>query len=215
MWTGFRSWGSGEKEELKKTLRFLPWAIEWIMLPFTKTRKKGLGPVVVAVPSLSQVWLFATPGTVGCQVPLSSILSWSLLRFMSIELVMLSNHLILCYPLLLLPSVFPSIRVFSNELAPHQVAKVLELQVQHQSFQWIFRVDFFYDWLVWSPCGPRDSQESSPQPHFKSINSSVLSFLYGSALTSVHDYWKSHRFDYTELCGKVMSLIFNLLSKLL
>ena len=132
-WTGFRSWGSGKKEESKKTLRFLPRATEWIMLPFTKTRKKekGLGPVVVVtVPSLNEIWLFATPWTVGYQAPLSSILSWSLLRFMSIELVMLSNHLILCYPLLLLPSVFPSIRVFSNELAPHQVAKVLELQQQ-------------------------------------------------------------------------------------
>ena len=55
----------------------------------------------------------------------------------------------------------------------HKVAKVLELQLQHQSFQWIFTVDFFYDWLAWSPCSPRDSQESSPTPAFKSINSSV------------------------------------------
>ena len=46
----------------------------------------------------------------------------------------------------------------------HQVAKVLELQLHHQSFQWIFRVDFLWDWLVWSPCSPRDSQESSPAP---------------------------------------------------
>ena len=60
----------------------------------------------------------------------------------------------------------------------HQVVKVLELQLQHQSFQWIFRVDFLKDWLVWSPCCPRDSQESSPAPQFKSINSSVLSLLY-------------------------------------
>ena len=60
----------------------------------------------------------------------------------------------------------------------HQVAKVLELQLQHQSFQWIFRIDFLLDWLVWSPCSPRDSQESSTTPHFKSINSLVLSLLY-------------------------------------
>ena len=60
----------------------------------------------------------------------------------------------------------------------HQVAKLLELQLQHQSFQWIFRTDFLYNWLVWSPCNPRDSQKSSPAPQFKSINSSVLSFLY-------------------------------------
>ena len=62
----------------------------------------------------------------------------------------------------------------------YQVAKVLEFRVQHQSFQWILRTDFLQDWLVGSPCSPRDSQESSPTPQFKSINSSVPSFLYGS-----------------------------------
>ena len=56
----------------------------------------------------------------------------------------------------------------------HQVAKLLELQLQHQSFQWIFRTDFLSDGLVGSPCSPRDSQESSPTPQFKSINSLVL-----------------------------------------
>ena len=74
----------------------------------------------------------------------------------------------------------------------HQVAKVLELQLQHQFFQWVFRVGFLEDWLVWSPCSPRDSQKSSPAPQFKSINSSALSLLYGPTLTSVHDYWKNH-----------------------
>ena len=61
----------------------------------------------------------------------------------------------------------------------HQVAKVLELQLQHQSFQWLFSVDFLSDWLVWFSCYPRDPQEFSPMPQFKSINSSVLSLLYG------------------------------------
>ena len=60
----------------------------------------------------------------------------------------------------------------------HQVAKVLEFQLQLQSFQWIVRIDFLYDWQAWSPCSLRDSQESSPTPQFQSINSSVLSFLY-------------------------------------
>ena len=77
----------------------------------------------------------------------------------------------------------------------HQVAKVLELQLQHLSFQRMFRTDFLYDLLVWFPCSPRDSQESSPTPQFKSINSSVLSFLYGPTLTSIPDHWKSHSFD--------------------
>ena len=70
----------------------------------------------------------------------------------------------------------------------NQVAKVLEFQLQHQSCQWIFRTDFLYDGLFVSPCSPRDSQESSPTPHFKSINSSALSFLYSPTLTSIHDY---------------------------
>ena len=67
----------------------------------------------------------------------------------------------------------------------HQVAKELELWLQHQPFQWIFMVDFLWDWLVWSPCCPRDSQEASLAPQFESINSSVFSLLYGSTLTSM------------------------------
>ena len=72
----------------------------------------------------------------------------------------------------------------------HQVAKVLEFQLQHQSFQWIVRTDFLRDCLVGSPCSPRDSQESSPTPQFKSINPLALSFLYSPTLTSIHDHWK-------------------------
>ena len=73
----------------------------------------------------------------------------------------------------------------------HQIAKVLEFQLQHQSFQWTPRTDL----LVGSPCCPRDSQESSPTPQFKSINSLVLSFLYSPTLTSIHDYWKNRSLD--------------------
>ena len=85
----------------------------------------------VVVQSLSCVSLFATPGTEACQAFLSFPISWSLLRLMSIESVMPSNHLILCRPLLLLPSIFPSISVFFQWVgSSHQVAKVLELQLQ-------------------------------------------------------------------------------------
>ena len=76
-----------------------------------------------------------------------------------------------------------------------QVAKVLEFQLQHQSFQWLFRTDFLWDGLVGSPCSPRNSQESSPTPQFKSINSLALNFLYSPTLTSIHDYWKNHSLD--------------------
>ena len=77
----------------------------------------------------------------------------------------------------------------------HEVAKVLEFQLQHQSYQWTPRTDLLQNGLVGSPCSPRDSQESSPAPQFKSINSSVLSFLHSPTLTSIHDHWKNHSFD--------------------
>ena len=102
-----------------------------------------------SVQSLTCVQLFATPRTAACQASLFITNSQSLFKFMFIKSVMPSNHFILCCPLLL-PSMFPSIRVFYNEsflhfqwlISSHQVARVLEFQLQHQSFQWIFRTWF-------------------------------------------------------------------------
>ena len=93
------------------------------------------------------------------------------------------------------PQSFPASGSFPSVSSSHQVAEVLEFQLQHQSLQWIFRTDFFSDGLVGSPCSPRDSQKSSPTPEFKGIYSSVLSFLYSPTLTSIHDYWKNYSFD--------------------
>ena len=142
---------------------------------------------------LSHVQLFATPWTVARQASLSITNCQSLLKFTSIKLVRPYNHLVLCHPLLL-PSIFPSIRVLPMSQFFTSGTQVLKLQLQHQSFQWIFRTDFLEDWLVGSPCNPRDSQESTPTPQFKSIHSLVLSFLYSPTL-STHDYWKNHSFD--------------------
>ena len=148
-----------------------------------------------SVQSLSYVLFFETPWTAAHPASLPITNSRSLLKLMAIESVMPSKHLILCHPLLP-PLLFPSIRVFSKRVSSlHYVAKVLAFQLQHQSFQWIFRTDFLYDGLVRYPWSPRDTQESSPTPQFKSINSSVLSFLYSPILTSIHDYWKNHSFD--------------------
>ena len=94
---------------------------------------------------------------------------------------------------------FPTSGSFPASWSSHQVAKVLELQPQHKSFQWIFRVDLLKVWLVWSPCNPRDSQESSPAPQFESINSLALSFRYGPTFIPIHDYWKNHSFDCIDL----------------
>ena len=151
--------------------------------------------VSVSVHSLSRVWLFATPWIAARQASLSITNSRSPPKPLSIMSVMPSNHLILCHPLLLLPSIFPSISVFSNESALRiRWPKLLEFQLQHQSFQWTPRTDLFQDGLV-GFCSPEDSQESSPTPQVKSINSSVLSFLYSPTLTSIHDYWKNHSLD--------------------
>ena len=78
----------------------------------------------------------------------------------------------------------------------HQVAKVLELQLQYQSFQWVFRTDFLWDWLGWSICSPWDSQESSPAPQFKSINSLALSLLYSPALMDIYIHTYIHIYVY-------------------
>ena len=113
--------------------------------------------------------------------------------------MMPSNHVILCRPLLLPTSSFPASGCFPWVGSLYQVAKVLEFQLQHQSFQWICRTDFLWDGLVGSPCSPRDAQESSLTPQFKSINFSVLSSLYSPNLTSIHDHWKNHSLDYMDI----------------
>ena len=77
----------------------------------------------------------------------------------------------------------------------HEVAKVLEFQLQHHSFQRNRRADLLQNGLVGSPCSPRDSQDSSPTPQFKGINSSALSLLHSPTLTSIHDHRKNHSLD--------------------
>ena len=119
--------------------------------------------------------------------------SWSLLKLMPINSVMPSNHFIFCRPLLLLPPIPPSIRVFPNEST---------LRMRWPKY-WSFSFNISpsnehpgqMDGLVGSPCSPRDSQESSPTPQFKIINSSVFSFLYSPTLASIHDHWKNHSVD--------------------
>ena len=111
-----------------------------------------------------------------------------------------SNHLILCRPLLL-PSVFPSIRVFSNE-SPLRIRwpKYWSFSFSiHASNEYSGLISFRIDWFdLLAVQGTL--KESSPTPQFKSINSSAFSLLYGPTLTSIHDYWRSHSFDYMDLC---------------
>ena len=151
--------------------------------------------------SVTKSCLFATPWTATHQAPLSSTVSSSLFKFISIVSVILSNQLILCYPLLLLSSIFPSTRVFFSESALRtRWTKCWSFGFNiSPSNEYLGVVSFGID-RVLSPCCPRDSQESSPAPQSKSINSLVLSFLYGPTLTSTHDYWKNYSFDDMDLC---------------
>ena len=107
------------------------------------SKKWDINDLFSSVQLLSRVWLFATPWTAAHQASLFIINSWSLLKLMSIELVMPSNHFILCRPLFLLPSIFPRIRVFSNELVLHIMwPKYWSFSFSISASQWIFRTDF-------------------------------------------------------------------------
>ena len=152
-------------------------------------------PIFSSVQSLSRVRFFVTPWTAACQASLSIMNSRSFPKLMSIELVIPSNHLIRCRPHLLPPSIFPSIRVFSNEP---------DLRMRWPKF-WSFSFNISpskeYSGLISFRMDGLDllavqgTQESSPTPQFKSISSSAPSFLHGPTLTSIYDYWKNHSFD--------------------
>ena len=166
--------------------------------------------LTLVVQSLSRVRLFVTPWTEACQASLSFTICQNLLRLRPTELMMPSNHLILFSPDL---SLSQHQSLFQQVGSSHQVAKVLELQPQHQSFQWIFRVDFLYDWLAWFSCFPRDFQESSPAPQFESIISLALSLLYSPTSHLYMTAGKTLALTTWTFVAKVMSLLFNTLSR--
>ena len=156
-----------------------------------KTHVLDLSPVQL----LSRVQLFATPWTATHQVSLSITTFQSLLKLMSITSMMPSNHLILCQHFSFCLQSFPASGSFQmSQFFPaggqstrvSASTSVLPMNIQ----DW-----FPLGWTVGSPCSPRNSQESSPTPQFKSINSLVLSFPYSPTLTSIHDYWKIHSLD--------------------
>ena len=146
-----------------------------------------------SVQLLSHVCLFATPWTAARQASLSIINSQRLLKFMSIESVMPSNNLILCNPLLLPLSIFPSIRVFSKE----SVLRIRWPKYWSLSFsispsnEYAGLISFRMDWL--DLLAVQGILKSLLQQHtFKSINSLAFSFLYSPTLTSIHDHWKKN-----------------------
>ena len=159
---------------------------------------------ISSVQSLSLVLVFATPWTAApwtaaCQASLSITTSWSLLKLKSIELVMTSNHLILCHPLLLLPSIFPSIRVFSNE----SVLRIRWPEYWGLSFsirpsnEYSGLISFRMDWL--DLLAVQGTLKCLLQHHSSKASIPWPSVFFLRAihdfLTSIHDYWKNHSFD--------------------
>ena len=147
-----------------------------------------------SIQSFGNVWHFMIPWTATGQASLAITNSRAYSKLMYIQSVMPSNQLILCRPLLLLPSLFPSIRVFTSQffasggqsIGVSASASVLPMNIQ----DWLT-----LGWTGWISLQSKDFQESSPTPQFKSINSSVLRFHCSPTLTSIHDYWKNHSFD--------------------
>ena len=149
-----------------------------------------------SVQSLSHVWLFATPWTAACQASLSITNSRSPPRPMSIESMMPSKHLILCHPLLLRPQSFPASKSFpmsqlfvSGGQSMGVSASTLVLPMNTQDWSPL-------GWTGWISLKSKGlSRVFFNIPQFKSINSSALSFLYSSTLTSIHDHWKNYSLD--------------------
>ena len=149
---------------------------------------------ISSVQSLSHVRLFETPWTVAHQASLSITNSQSLLKLMSIKSVMPSNHLILCRPLLFMPSIFPSIRVFSNESVPHirwpkYWSFSFSISPSNEYSGLIFRID----WL--DLLAVQGTLKCLLQHHSSKHQFFALSFLCSSTLTSIHDYWENNSLD--------------------
>ena len=148
-----------------------------------------------SVQLLSRVWLFVTPWTVARQASLSITNSQSLLKLMSITLAMPSNRLILCHPLLLLPSIFRRIRVFFNEsLLPIRWPKYWSFSFNiSPSNEHSRLISFRMNWL--DLLAVQGTLKSLLQHHSSKASILQLSFLYSPTLTSIHDHWKNHSLD--------------------
>ena len=147
------------------------------------------------ITQFSPVWLFVTPWTTACQASLSFTDSWNLPKLMSIKSVMPSNHLILCHPLLLLPSVFPSIRVFSNESDLHirwpkywSFSFNISPSNEHSGL-----ISFRLDWL--DLLAVQGTLKSLLQHHSSKASMLRCSAFFIVQLSSIHDSWKNHNFD--------------------
>ena len=142
-----------------------------------------------------------------CNTPASLSITWSFLKLMSIYSVIPPNHVILCHPLLILPSIFPSSTVFSNESVLHIRWPNIGVSASTSVFPMNIHDWFPLGWTDWISLHPKDSKEASPTPQFKSINSSALSFLYSPMLTSIHATGKNTALTGWTFVDKLLSLL--------
>ena len=168
--------------------------------------------MIKVVQLISHVWLFVNPWTIAHQASLSFSISQTLLKLMSIESVMPSNHLILCHPLLLLPLIFLSIRVFSKESA------LRIRRPKYWSFSFSISPSNVYSGLIsfridWFDLAIQGTLKRLLQHHSSKALILQRNLLYGPTFISVHGYWENHRFDCTDLCSKVMFLLLYILSR--
>ena len=180
------------------------------MAKCTYLKWKGIS----SVQSLSHVRLPENPWTAACQASLSITSSQTLPKPMSIESVMPSSHLLLCRPLLLLPWIFPSIRVFSNESALCIRWQRIGISASTSVLPMNTHDWSPLRWTGWISLQPKGLSRVFSKQQFKSINSSALSFLCSPTLISIHDHGKTVVLNRWIFVGKVMSLLFNMLSRL-
>ena len=156
---------------------------------FTWIRSDQIRSVAQSCPTLCDPMNRSTPG-----LPVHhQLLEFTQTHVHRVSDAIQPSHL--CRPLLLLPQSLPASESFPISQLFAWGGQVLEFQPQHHSLQRNPRADLLQNGLVGSPCSSRDSQESSPKPQFKSINSLALSFLHSPTLTSIHDHWKNHSLD--------------------
>ena len=199
-------------------LTFSNWGCLWVTeTSYSGTVDGGQGETIVVKGCFCSVtnWCSTLRDPIDCNMPGSLVLHY-FPEFAQTQghwfsnAIQPSHPLFLPFPLALNVSQHQSL--FQWVISLQQVAKVLELQLYHQSFQWIFRVDFFWNWLVWSPCSRRDSQEYSLVPQFENIFGLQPSFLVQLS----HPYMttgKTITLTTWSFVSKVMSLLFNMLSR--
>ena len=161
----------------------------------------------VVVQSVSRVWLFMMPQTAACQALLSSTISRSLLRFKSIELVVLSNHLIPCCPFSFLLQSFPASESFPMSQLFASGGQSIGASASTSVLPTITQ--------DWSPLGWTGLISLQSRTTIQSTNSLALSLLYGSTLTSIYNLWKDHSFNYIDICWQSDVSAFNMLSRFL